>query len=344
MSALKVSVVIPALNAEEWIEETITSVLDQTYVRSAIEVVVVDDGSTDRTIEIARRVLIGHDVLHSVLVSVGSHGPSAARNRGWRHASSEWIQFLDADDLLHPRKLEVQMAAAQNVDASTAVVFSRWARLLSVSGRWEIDRPGLEPSFGSDPALDAIRDGNFMATGSQIFRRSWLERLNGYNEAYRHIEDVDLLLRLCFAGAGFEAAVSNEPLFLYRQRTGSLSRQDRDDFIDGCVRNARAAEARWSAENALTGARATELAHVYYIAARHYVGRKPARFEALVLDINRVQPGFRPNEPKLLAVLSRLVGYRRAELASVTYRRIKQKLIRSVPFTDRHQVRAAARS
>src|SRR5262245_47598496 len=92
-----VSVVIPAYNAAEWIAETIESVLHQTY--NDLEVIVVNDGSIDRTVEIAKDIL-RQGRFSYLIVDQENSGPSAARNRGWRTAHGAWIQFLDADDLL----------------------------------------------------------------------------------------------------------------------------------------------------------------------------------------------------------------------------------------------------
>src|SRR5262245_32246666 len=101
-----VSIVIPAYNAAEWIAESIESVLQQTY--QDLEVILVDDGSTDCTVEIAEQILrsgrFPYQILHQE-----NKGPSAARNRGWRAARGTWVQFLDADDLIHRRKIEIQI-------------------------------------------------------------------------------------------------------------------------------------------------------------------------------------------------------------------------------------------
>src|SRR4029077_18109690 len=100
-----VSVVIPAYNAAEWVAETIESVLHQTY--NDLEVIVVNDGSTDRTVDIAEEILRKGRFPYRIVDQENS-GPSSSRNRGCRTARGTWIQFLDADDLLHPRKIEVQ--------------------------------------------------------------------------------------------------------------------------------------------------------------------------------------------------------------------------------------------
>ena len=100
-----VTIVIPVLNGRSTIAQTIESALNQTYANR--EIIFVDNGSTDGTSEILtryhRRVQVHHEPIR---------GANRARNRGLRHARGDYLQFLDADDLLHPDKLAVQVPLA----------------------------------------------------------------------------------------------------------------------------------------------------------------------------------------------------------------------------------------
>ena len=320
-----VSIVIPALNAEQWISDTIASVHAQEYPARCLEVVLVDDGSTDATSALARQCLTDRGLAYTLLRHDTPRGPSAARNHGWKRASGKWIQFLDADDLIHPRKIAVQAATARGAGPAVAVVFSGWARLRNRDGRWEA-ADAVEPVIDADPTLDLMRADNFIATGSQLFRRSWLERVGGYVEAYRFIEDVDMLLRLAFAGGTFVKAASAEPLFWYRQTPGSLAHSDGTAFVDGCVRNARMAEREWRNAGGLSEARRDLLADVYYMGAHHYASRDSGVFRELVADIHRLDPNFAPKAPSGLRVLAKVMGYGQAERVAVRYRRLKRSL------------------
>jgi len=107
-----VSVVVPAFDAAAWIDATLASVVAQTYPRNALEVIVVDDGSTDATGDVAARRLHAGGGQHQVIRREIPGGPGAARNDGWRRATGEWVQFLDADDLIAPEKIAVQIRDA----------------------------------------------------------------------------------------------------------------------------------------------------------------------------------------------------------------------------------------
>jgi glycosyltransferase involved in cell wall biosynthesis len=116
-----VSILIPAYNAEEWIGETIRSAVSQTWPRK--EIIVADDGSKDRTAEVARQ-FASKQVL---VVSRENHGAAATRNHALRLSQGDYIQYLDADDLLAPDKIETQIASLQESDGKRTLLSSAWA-------------------------------------------------------------------------------------------------------------------------------------------------------------------------------------------------------------------------
>ena len=119
-----VSVVIPCYNARRFLSETLESALAQTY--PYIEIIVVDDGSTDGTTELIRAYV------DRVKAEFGpNRGASAARNQGTTLAAGEFIQYLDADDLLVPDAIERRVAALQSVGADVA--YSDWEKLVENS-------------------------------------------------------------------------------------------------------------------------------------------------------------------------------------------------------------------
>jgi glycosyltransferase involved in cell wall biosynthesis len=116
-----VSILIPAFNAEKWIAYTLQSAVAQTWPNK--EIIVVDDGSRDRTAEVVRRFASkGVAVL-----STENRGLSAAQNHGFQFCQGDYIQWLDADDLLAPDKIERQLAALRDVDSRRILLSSPWA-------------------------------------------------------------------------------------------------------------------------------------------------------------------------------------------------------------------------
>jgi glycosyltransferase involved in cell wall biosynthesis len=130
-----VSILIPAYNAERWIMDTIKSALEQTWSRK--EIIVVDDGSLDQTLQIARRFASGN----VSVVTQENRGASAARNRAFELCQGEYIQWLDADDLLSPDKVAKQMAASDRRGSERTLFSSACA-----SFYYRIDKANFAPT------------------------------------------------------------------------------------------------------------------------------------------------------------------------------------------------------
>jgi glycosyltransferase involved in cell wall biosynthesis len=116
-----VSILIPAYNAERWIAGAVQSAVDQTWRRK--EIIVIDDGSTDRTAEVVRRFACKG----VTLVSTKNQGQCAAVNHGYRLSQGDYIQELDADDLLAPGKIERQLAALRPGDGKRVLLSCPYA-------------------------------------------------------------------------------------------------------------------------------------------------------------------------------------------------------------------------
>lgn len=103
---LKISVIIPAFNAEKTILQCLTSVINQTY--EVYEIVIIDDGSSDDTLHVVQEFCRSTKITKIVLLSQTNSGPSSARNYGMQTCKGDWIAFLDSDDCWHETKIEVQ--------------------------------------------------------------------------------------------------------------------------------------------------------------------------------------------------------------------------------------------
>ncbi len=208
---MSISVVIPAYNASRFIAETIASVLAQTL--PPLEVLVVDDGSTDHTAAIAERFGAPVQVL-----KIANSKLSAARNYGVHYAAGEWIAFIDADDLWAPNKLERQMqelAAQPEAD----LCYTGRVLLQPAGDRFETGRVVETPSA---EMLDRwlMKDTSFPPS-SVVVRRAVLVAAGGFDPKIRFVEDWDMWMRLYLGGCRFVACP--EPLLLYRVHDGNMS-------------------------------------------------------------------------------------------------------------------------
>jgi glycosyltransferase involved in cell wall biosynthesis len=220
---VRVSVVIPAFNATRWIEETLASVEPQ---GDDVEVIVVDDHSDDGTPELARAHLARSGLTGQVVTTERNGGPSQARNLGWRRARGQWVQFLDADDLLAPGKLDVQFAAAQRCPDHVGVLYSPWQHLAPVGPDWAprgpVVRSRLAAEAGTDAVAAMLEDLGFGYVGPALIRRSALDAVGGFAADMAMGEDFALMLRLAMAGSAVRWVDSDRPLFFYRETPASL--------------------------------------------------------------------------------------------------------------------------
>jgi glycosyltransferase involved in cell wall biosynthesis len=132
-----VSILIPAYNAEPWIGDTIRSALAQTWPRK--EIIVVDDGSTDQTLQVARQFV----AKNVSVVTQENQGGSAARNKAFQICQGDYIQWLDADDLLAPEKIARQMEAWTKCPSKETLFSSAWAYFMYRPGRARFEPTSL---------------------------------------------------------------------------------------------------------------------------------------------------------------------------------------------------------
>ena len=119
-----VSILVPAFNARQWIADTLRSALAQTWEHK--EIIVVDDGSSDQTLAIARRF----ESKNVKVVTQRNQGAAAARNTAFSLCGGDYIQWLDADDLLDPDKIARQMEALEQSQARRILLSSAWGRFI----------------------------------------------------------------------------------------------------------------------------------------------------------------------------------------------------------------------
>ena len=194
---VRVSIITPFLNAERFLEESINSVLAQTYERW--ELLLVDDGSTDGSAAIARRFAAAHPEKIHYLAHDGlqNRGASASRNLGIHHAKGEYLAFLDSDDVYLPRKLEEQVPLL-DAHPSVALMYAATEYWFSWSGRSEdAGRDWIWRNYGAEPhaviepprmLITFLRDGGTVpCMGSVLARRTAVESVGGWNESFRTI-------------------------------------------------------------------------------------------------------------------------------------------------------------
>lgn len=227
MNRLDISVIIAVFNGEKTLARAIDSVLAQTY--PACEVIVVDDGSTDASAEIA--ACYGPPVR---LLQQPNLGVSAARNAGVEAAQGDWVAFLDADDYYYPKRLAltaelilkdpaVDFVTADFDYCDAAGNFLRRSMESTALGRRLLNGEGTFAFMEAADFGEFIED-HFGDTHTLTVPRTSFLKLGGYPREFAVCEDVHFLIRLCAASR--RAGVIRQPVAAYVIHPGSATRSD----------------------------------------------------------------------------------------------------------------------
>lgn len=210
----EISVIIPAYNSEETIVQTIKTVIRQTF--HDFELIVIDDGSKDKTPELVHS--IKDDRIK--LFSYENGGLPTARNRGMTHSNGEFIAFLDADDLWTPDKLELQLAALKQ--SSEAGLAYSWTYFMDINERGEAVTLLPSPSYSFEgDVYEKLLVSDFIHSGSNtLIRRQTLDSVGNFDSTLKSCEDWDYWLRVA---ASWHFVVVPKHQVFYRRSPNSMS-------------------------------------------------------------------------------------------------------------------------
>ena len=207
-----VSIVMCAYNAANFINETIDSVLAQTF--TDFELIIVNDGSTDHTSKIVKF----YTDPRIVLVEQKNAGPAAARNTAIQHAAGKYLAILDSDDLWLPVYLEKMLGIFQS---DPKIDFAYPNAELFGTPYWN-DKRYMDRDPSSLPVtLDKLISRECNVFISSIFKREIIAKVGGFDPELKGSEDLDLWFRIC--QAGYQFTFTTEVLVKYRKRDDSLS-------------------------------------------------------------------------------------------------------------------------
>ncbi len=211
-----VTVVIPCYNREESAAEAVGSVLAQD-AGMAFEVIAVDDGSQDRTLEVLRAI---SDPRLRVMSNPGPKGACGARNAGAAAGSGTWIAFQDSDDLWLPGKLARQMEAVARWEGNCVAVYCAM-EIRDGEGRvtGSVPEPSLRPCAGF--ILADLVWGSMVSTQTLVVRRDVFEQVGGFDPEMPALQDWDLMLKVAQAG---DVAFVDDELVVQRMSGNSITR------------------------------------------------------------------------------------------------------------------------
>ncbi|RYD51972.1 MAG: glycosyltransferase [Sphingobacteriales bacterium] len=228
-----VSILIPAYNAAPWLAQALDCALEQTWL--AKEIIVVDDGSNDKTLEVAR----AYESRGVKVFSQLNSGASTARNYAFRESKGDYIQYLDADDLMAPDKIEKQMVRLNEEGYPKDILVSgRFAYFSEYPGDLESEHIPLYKDF-TDPlewVEIAWNQGYFIHVAGWLTPRNLIESAGSWNESLSLNDDGEFFGRLVLASRGI--LYCNNARTYYRKVTGSLSKSVSDKALQSLLQTA----------------------------------------------------------------------------------------------------------
>jgi glycosyltransferase involved in cell wall biosynthesis len=308
-----VSILVPCFNAERWIAQAIESALAQTWPEK--EVIVVDDGSTDRSLDIIKR-FDGR-----IRWETGpNRGSNATRNRLLALARGEWLQYLDADDYLLPEKLARQVEFARE-HPNVAVIYSpvAWKRVENGTVVCT-ETPIPEPR---DPWI-LLALWHFPQTGGVLWRKAAIESVGGWRVGQPCCQEHELCCRLLEADAHFEYCAACLAVYRDLEHSGRITRKPRDEFVRQRLVILDRVERHLEQRSLLTPLRRQAVND-----ARHELARslwRTDRQQAVdthrrILDSDRCYlPTVAPSSPRIYSIAYRVLGFRGAQIAA-SYKR-----------------------
>lgn len=222
-----VSIVISAFNAEKYIASTLDSVFQQTYRN--IEVIVVNDGSTDKTLAIAE----SYKGLGVQIFSQDNKGQDAALNLGFTYAKGDFIKFMDSDDLLNPEMIELQVKALR--DTSDHIAYSEWYRFYD-DDLTSIKRDYLAYWSDMDPIdfLTTMPTGPMLQCGTMLIPRSLIDKTGLWDERLILFNDTEYFSRLILASKGVKF-VQGASLYYRSGLVNSISVQKGKKYFESTL-------------------------------------------------------------------------------------------------------------
>lgn len=220
-----VSVIIPTYNRAGIIKKSIDSVLSQTY--DDLELIIVDDGSTDETKELISSYKDNRIKYYSYM---SNKGVVYARNYGMKMASGDYIAFQDSDDIWHKDKLEKQIKAMEK-DDSVGFCYSRMQYTLDSNSRIVLPQYDVEVNSMSGDIFGKLLYDNLVACPCLIMKKECYDKIGGYDAQFTALEDYDYALRLA---KEYKALFLDDILVDANMSSGGVSSNSTNYLVSSC--------------------------------------------------------------------------------------------------------------
>jgi glycosyltransferase involved in cell wall biosynthesis len=312
-----VSVVIPCYNAAPYVAVTIDSALDQQGVN--VEIIVVDDGSSDGSGDVVASRFPG-----VLLYRTDNRGPSAARNYGTERCNGEFIQYLDADDLLAPRKLETQMRALRQSNGEVA--YGDWLKFRLLPDGTRIVEERFERQLGRSPDIDLFTRF-WCPPAAYLIRRSAVDRVGGWHPCLPVIQDARFMLDCALNGSQFVYCAGLMAEYRVHRRD-SVSTRSRAAFLADCLQNALEVQNWWASHGQLDDNHRKAVIEVLDMVANGSIAMDAELFDRSCRAIGLLVGQYPRGWPLKKRLAVNIFGYRYSMTAAHYLRRSKAAVSR----------------
>ncbi len=305
-----VSVIIPVYNAESTIEATIQSVLNQNIDNNEIEIILINDGSTDNSLNIIKKF-----ESRCKIISTTNKGVSHARNLGFEISKGKYIQYLDSDDLLVEGKIKMQIAALENAQAHVA--YGDWLKFEWEKGK-KIIIENIVRSIVGRKEISIYRDF-WCPPAAILYSRQVCNLIGTWNVNLPIIQDARYFLDAALTNANFIYTPGIVAEYRVHQ-SGSLSTQNTEQFISDCFLNTKEIYEKWKDDFDIE--RKSAIIDSLRFCINSFSKLNYSKFMEALNLLLIIQPNYIPEKSKSMNLLSRLFGYRNAEKIAYLKRRL----------------------
>lgn len=288
-----VSIIIPCFNSEDFISECINSILDQDYTN--IEIIVIDDGSTDHTVNQLKK----YENIH--VVQQRNQGACVARNKGLSLSKGKYVKFLDSDDLLEPFTIGKQVQLAESLDNNTIVYGDYY---LLEGNKKKYTNTSLPD--GGQTELLILHD---ILTSTPLHRKWMLDKINGFDERFKNGQEWNLHIRLSSEGYFFY----HQPisLFCYRihqspSRITTMKKAKKDGLLYEAKKVDMTIE---KLSKNFSGDPSAAFAYKYWVIARKLYRNKDNRYKDFILKAQNISDNYQKHWKTKNKILFKIFGF-----------------------------------
>ncbi len=314
-----ISVIIPAYNCENFINQTLESVFNQSIGGNNLEIIVINDGSTDATLDILKE----HEKQGQIiLINTPNRGVSAAREMGRNKAKGSYIQYLDSDDLLISQKIEIQYKSLEESKADVA--YGDWQKFSEKNNtKTLLDK--IERKIEGDEEVALFTDF-WCPPAAILYSKSIVDKIGSWNMNLPIIQDARYFLDAAIYKGKFVYTKGVMAEYRVSEGTSLSQRHGEVKFVNDIFTNAKQIHSLWKDELKTRKDKSDAIISCYRYCIQVFgVNNEKQLFEEAISKIYEIEPHFIPQKSKPIKYLSKIIGYAKTEKLANIYRKSKLK-------------------